>query len=64
MDVGRGQEGHSCVGDSGNVCVLLKVVDFLAMRVQNAQHIYIVAKSLNRQWFERFSNFQVKEGRN
>ena len=42
MDVGRGQEGHSCVGDSGNVWVLLKVVRFLSMRVQNAKLGYIV----------------------
>ena len=42
MDVGRGQEGHSCVGDSGNVWVLLEVVRFLSMRVQNAKLGYIV----------------------
>ena len=29
VDVGRGQEGHSCVGDSGNVWVFLEVVGFL-----------------------------------
>ena len=63
MDVGRGQEGHSCVGDSGNVWVLLEVVRFLSMRVQNAKLGYIVGKSLNRQRFESFCNFQVKLGR-
>ena len=63
VDVGRGQEGHSCVGDSGNVWVLLEVVGFLGMCMQNAQLGYIVGKSLNRQWFESFCNFQVKQGR-
>ena len=63
VDVGRGQEGHSCVGDSGNVLVLLEVVGFLGMHVQNAQFGYIVGKSLNGQWFESFCNFQVKQGR-
>ena len=29
VDVGRDQEGHSCIGDSGNVWVLLEVVGFL-----------------------------------
>ena len=60
VDVGRGQEGHSCVSNSGNVLVLLKVIVFLGMHVQNAQLGYIVGKSLNRQWFESFCNFQVK----
>ena len=26
VDIGRGQEGHSCVGDSGNAWVLWKVL--------------------------------------
>ena len=37
VNVGRGQERHGCVGDSGNVWVLLEVVGFLGMHVQNAQ---------------------------
>ena len=49
VDVGRGQEEHSCVNDSGNVWVLFQVVGFLGMRMQNAQLGYIVGKSLNRQ---------------
>ena len=57
------QDGHSCVGDSGNVWVLLEVVSFLGMRVQNAQLGYIVSKSLNRQWFESFSSFQEEHNR-
>ena len=60
VDVGRGQERHRCVANSGNVLVLLKVVGFLYMHMQNAQLGYIVGKSLNRQWFESFCNFQVK----
>ena len=63
MDVGRGHEGHSCVDGSDNVWVLLKVVGFLGMHVQNAQLGYIVGKSLNRQRLESFCNFQVKQGR-
>ena len=52
MDVERRREGHSCVGDSGNVWVLLEVVGFLGMRVENAQLGYIVDKSLSSQWFK------------
>ena len=63
MDVGRGQEGHSCVGDSGNVWVLLEVVGFLSMCVQNAQLGYIVDKSLNRQRFGNFCSVQEEWGR-
>ena len=63
VDVGRGQEGHSCGGDSGNVWVFLEVVGFLGMCVQNAQLGYIVDKSLNRQRFQSFCSFQVKQGR-
>ena len=47
--IGRGQEGHSCVNDSGNVWVLWEVVGFLGMHVQNAQLGYIVDKSITRQ---------------
>ena len=54
VDVGRGQDGHSCVGDSCSLKVLLEVIDFLGMRVQNSQLCYILDKSLNRQWFESF----------
>ena len=57
------QDGHSCVGDSGNVWVLLEVVSFLGMRMQNAQLGYIVNKSLNRQWFESFCSFQEERDR-
>ena len=57
VDVERGQEGHSCIGDSGNMWVFLEVVCFLGMHVQNAQLGYIVGKSLNRQRFESFCNF-------
>ena len=63
MDVGRGWEGLSYVGGSGNVWVLLEVVGFPGMLVQNAQLGYFVDKSLNRWWFESFCNFQVKQGR-
>ena len=44
VDVGSGQEGHSCVSDSGKVWVLLEVVDFLGMRLQFRQRGYIVGK--------------------
>ena len=57
-----GARRDSCVGDSGNVWVLLEVVGFLGMCMQNAQLGYIVGKSLNRQWFESFCNSQVKQG--
>ena len=63
VDVGRGHEGHSCVNVSDNVWVLLEVVGFLGMRLENAQLDYIVGKSLNRQRLESFYNFQVKQGR-
>ena len=64
VDFERGQEGHnSCISDSGNMWVFLEVVCFLGMRVKNVQLGYIVGKSLNRQRFESFCNFQVKQGR-
>ena len=63
VDIGRGQEGHSCVDGSDNEWVLWKVVGFLGMSVQNAQLGYIVGKSLNRQWFENFCSFQEEWGR-
>ena len=31
VDVGRGQDGHSCNGHSGNARVLLEKVGFLGM---------------------------------
>ena len=60
---GEGQGEHSCVSDSGNVWMFLEVVGFLGTRVQNAQLGYVVGKSLNRQWFKSFCNFEVKQGR-
>ena len=63
VDVGRDQEGHSCVGDSSNVWVLLEVVGFLGMCVQNAQLGYIFGKSLNHQWFGNFCSVQEEWGR-
>ena len=63
VDVGRGQEGHSCVGDSGNVWVFLEVVGLLSMCVQNAQLGYIIDKSLNRQRFGNFCSVQEEWGR-
>ena len=63
VDVGRGQEGHSCVGDSGNVWVLLEVVGLLSMCAQNAQLGYIIDKSLNRQRFGNFCSVQEEWGR-
>ena len=44
VDVGRGQEGHTCISDSGNVWVFLEVVGFLCMHMQNAQLGYIIGK--------------------
>ena len=58
VGIGRGREGLSCVDGFDNVWVLWEVVDFLGMRVQNAQLGYIVDKSLNRQWLESFCSFQ------
>ena len=63
LDVGRGQEGHSSVGDFGKVWMLLEMVGFLDMDVQNAQFGYILDKSLNCQWSESFCNLQVKQDR-
>ena len=37
VDNGRGQKGHSCLSDSGKLWVLLEVVGFLGMHVQNAE---------------------------
>ena len=39
--------------------MFLEVVGFLGKRVQNAQLGYVVGKSLNRQWFKSFCNFEV-----
>ena len=58
VGIGRGREGLSCVDGFDNVWVLWEVVDFLGMRVQNAQLGYIVDKSLNCQWLESFCSFQ------
>ena len=63
VDVGMGQDGHSCVGDSGNARVLLEVVGFLGTHVQNTQLGYTVDKSLNRQSFESFCSSQEEQGR-
>ena len=63
MDIARGQDGHSIVGDSGKARVLLEVVGFLSMRVQNSQIGYIMDKSLNRQWFESLCSSQEEQER-
>ena len=63
VDIGKGQEGHSCVGDSGKAWVLWEVVGSQGMCVQNAQLGYIFGKSLNRQWFENFFGVQEEWGR-
>ena len=63
VDIGSGREGHSCVDGSDNVWVLWEVVGFLDMRVQTAQLVHIVGKSLNHQWCENVSSFQEERGR-
>ena len=54
VDVGKGQDGHSCNGHFGNARVPLEKVGFLGMGVQNAQLGYIIEKPLNCQSFKSF----------
>ena len=42
---------YSCISNSGNASVLLEAIGLPGMRMQNAQHGYIVDKLPNRLWF-------------
>ena len=63
QNVGRWQEGHSCVDGSGNAWGLWEAAGLSGMCVQNAQPGDIVDISPNHRWCKNFCSSQEVWGR-